>query len=324
MRDENLKEILAAAYEARDTDLAAEMIIEAVQEPVQEAVYQNDMLNDIFTVNQHEPHEEIKYQTDLVTPGKEGEFVAYNVSSWGDTPIRVVEPGWVRVITKDHFASIEIPYKVLEYKNVNNLELAMKNLKAQIVQNMNDVGWAALMNAAHGRNILQSDGAAGAGKVTLILFQKMRQKMRRASGSNAGFTNAFSMTHLFMSPEAIGTLTELSADVLDDYTKSTILMTGDGKVASILGVKLVDIVELGAGGKYQKYYTDRFALADSDTELLIGVDANKKDKNVLAMKGDLKISEDVTYRRKGLLSLYTRYEFGAAVIDNRLVINGSC
>lgn len=318
----------SAAPEAAEARAAWGELAQAVSIPIKEAIFPGDLYSDLVTMESWDARKDSpRYATDLISPGTEKDFQAYKVPAHGQLPERTVEPEYIRVDTFDLAQSIDFPRDLLSSGDYDAMARALYIMQQGLVMKMNDDVWHALLAAAKGRSFIVTDAAAGPGAFTKILLAKMQTKMKRATGSNANSVNAFNLTRVYMSPELREDIIDFDNTKLDEVTRREIILAKDGKIASLFGTEIRDILELGAetGSKYQSYYTTNLSgsLGASDTELLIGVDASRKSQFVMPVVKQPTVEYDVTMARRNKTGMFCWLRYGVAVLDDRMFLPAS-
>jgi len=305
---------LAVASQA-GADFAA-----ALEQPIKEAIFPGDLYSDLFTIEEWAENADVRYATDLVQPGREQEYVAYNVPRHGAPPERIVEQDYIRVPTNMDFASIEIPILAMRQGDYNVLKRAMQVLEQGVVMKINNDAFHALTAAGVGRGFSVVDTTATAGVFSKALLTSMQVKMRRTTGTNASSVNGFSLGRIYLSPEARATIGNFDNTKLDEVTRRQVIMSPEGHIEKLFGTEIKDIVELGVGGQYQNYAVNvqGFTFTNSKTDLAIGVDLNKRDRLVLPMTMKPTVTDDsAVTRRRNIMSFFVRFSFGVGVLDDR-------
>lgn len=320
MKDAGSDNVAVAAQASADLALA-------MQVPIREAIFPGDLYNDLFTIEERSENDDIRYATDLVQPGREDEFVAYTVPRHGAPPERLVEPDFIHVNVSEAFDSIEIPLPALRFGEYNVLRRAMQILQYGCTKKMNDDCFHAITAAGIGRGFVVVDAAATAGVFSKDLLLKMQAKMRRSTGSNASSVDGFRLGRIYVSPEVRSTIASFTNAQLDEITRREIITSPEGRIESLYGTEIRDIVELGVAGKYQNYATtvQGLVLPTPKTELVIGVDLHKRDRLIMPMTQKPTVTDDsAAYKRRNLASYFVRFAYGTAVLDDRVIILGAC
>jgi len=284
-------------------------------------------LDNIFEVIRMEPGTTTEFPLDLLSPGTEGDHVAYTNPGHGRIPERSVEGDYVMVPTYSITSSIDFLLRYAREARWDIVGRAMQVLEAGFVKKINDDGWHTLLAAGVDRNILVYDGDATAGQFSKRLVSLMKTVMRRNGGGNTGSVNRTSLTDMYVSPEALEDIRNWGVDQVDEVTRREIyLASDDGAVITrVFGVNLHDLDELGEGQEYQSFFVNQLsgALQASDVELVVGMDLNASDSFIMPMKQEVQIFEDDTLHRHQRAGWYGWAELGFAVLDNRRIILGS-
>ena len=317
----------AGSAEKTESLTAQHEIAKALELPLRKGVLVGNILDNIFEVIRMEPGTTTEFPLDLLSPGTEGDHVAYTNPGHGRIPERSVEGDYVMVPTYSITSSIDFLLRYAREARWDIVGRAMQVLEAGFVKKINDDGWHTLLAAGVDRNILVYDGDATAGQFSKRLVSLMKTVMRRNGGGNTGSVNRTSLTDMYVSPEALEDIRNWGVDQVDEVTRREIyLASDDGAVITrVFGVNLHDLDELGEGQEYQSFFVNQLsgALQASDVELVVGMDLNASDSFIMPMKQEVQIFEDDTLHRHQRAGWYGWAELGFAVLDNRRIILGS-
>src|SRR5210317_455941 len=230
----------------------------ALELPLRKGVLVGNILGNIFETINVEPGATTEYPLDLISPGLEGEHVAYTNPGHGRIPERSVEGDYVMIPTYGITSSIDYLLRYAREARWDIVGRAMQVMEAGFVKKMNDDGWHTLLAAGVDRNIVVYDADATAGTFTKRLVSLMQTVMRRNAGGNTGSANRGRLTDLYVSPEALEDVRNWGFDQISDATRTAIYNAGgDGApITSIFGVSLHDLDELGEGQEYQDFFTN--------------------------------------------------------------------
>ena len=299
----------------------------ALELPLRKGVLAGDVLGNIFETINVEPGASTEYPLDLISPGMEGEHVAYTNPGHGRVPERTVEGDYVMIPTYSITSSIDYLLRYAREARWDIIGRAMQVLEAGFTKKLNDDGWHTLLAAGVDRNILVYDGDATAGMFSKRLVSLMQTVMRRNAGGNTGSANRGRLTDLYVSPEALEDVRNWGLDQVDEVTRREIYTASEGgaPITRIFGVNLHDLDELGEGQEYQDFFTSDLSgnLASGDSELVVGLAQSANDSFVMPVKQQLEIFEDPTLHRQQRAGYYGFAEIGFGVLDNRRVILGS-
>jgi len=325
-------EFIALLRKSGDPDLqvasaAQHEFAKALELPLRKGVLVGNILGDIFETFTVEPGASTEYPLDLVSPGLEGEHVAYTNPGHGRVPERSVESDFVTIPTYGITSSVDYLIRYARDARWDVAARAMQVMEAGFVKKMNDDGWHTLLAAGVDRNVLVFDGDATAGMFSKRLVSLMQTVMRRNAGGNTGSANRGRLTTMYVSPEALEDVRNWGLDQVSDAVRTTIYNAPEGgaPITRIFGVDLRDLDELGEGQEYQLFYQSALggAVQASDLELVIGLDQTSRDSFIMPMKQALQVFEDPTLHRQQRIGYYGWAELGFAVLDNRRVLLGS-
>lgn len=326
-------EFIALLKKTGDTDqnvayASQREFAKALELPLRKAVLIGNILGDIFETITVEPGGSTEYPLDLISPGLEGEHVAFTNPGHGRIPERSVEADFVTIPTYSITSSIDYLLRFAREARWDIAARAMQALEVGFVKKMNDDGWHTIMAAGVDRNILVFDGDATAGMFSKRLVSLMQTVMRRNGGGNTGSANRGRLTDLYVSPEAFEDVRNWGLDQVSDAVRTAIYNApGNTPITNIFGVALHDLDELGEGQDYQNFFTSAAGLAGavqtSDLELVVGIDQAHNDSFVMPVKMPLQVFEDPNMHRQQRTGYYGWAELGFACLDNRRVILGS-
>jgi hypothetical protein len=327
-------EFIALLKKSGDSDMnvalaAQREFAKALELPLRKGVLVGNILGNIFETINVEPGSSTEYPLDLISPGMEGEHVAYTNPGHGRIPERSVESDYVMIPTYSITSSIDYLLRYAREARWDIVGRAMQVMEAGFVKKMNDDGWHTILAAAVDRNILVYDGDATAGMFTKRLVSLMQTVMRRNAGGNTGSANRGRLTDLYVSPEALEDVRNWGLDQISDAVRTTIYNAPENgaPITRIFGVNLHDLDELGEGQEYQNFFTSATGLAGAvqanDLELVVGIDQSARDSFVMPMKQALQVFEDPMLHRQQRAGYYGWAELGFGVLDNRRVILGS-
>jgi len=299
----------------------------ALELPLRKGVLVGNILGDIFETINVEAGSTTEFPLDLVSPGLEGEHVAYTNPGHGRIPERSVEGDYVMIPTYTIASSVDYLLRYAREARWDIVARAMQVMEAGFTKKMNDDGWHTLLAAGVDRNILVYDGDATAGLFSKRLVSLMQTVMRRNSGGNSASVGRGRLTDIYVSPEALEDIRNWGFDQVDETTRREIYTapTGGAPITRIFGVNLRDLDELGEGQEYQSFFVNELGgtVQASDLELVVGLDLSTRDSFVMPVKEQLQVFEDPTLHRQQRAGYYGFAELGFGVLDNRRVILGS-
>ena len=327
------EEFISVLRKCGDSDMevalaAQREFAKALELPLRKGVLIGNILGNIFETINVEPGGSTEYPLDLLSPGLEGEHVAYTNPGHGRVPERAVESDYVMIPTYSIASSIDFLLRYAREARWDITARAMQVLEAGFVKKMNDDGWHTLLAAGVDRNIVVYDGDATAGTFTKRLVSLMQLITRRNAGGNSGSANRGRMTDLYVSPEALEDVRNWGLDQVSDVIRTQIYNAPENgaPITSIFGVNLHDLDELGEGQEYQDFYANSLSGQygpNSDAELVVGLDQSAKDSFVMPIRQQLQVFEDPTLHRQQRAGYYGTAELGFGVLDNRRILLGS-
>jgi len=325
-------EFIALLRKSGDADInvaqaAQREFAKALELPLRKGVLVGNILGNIFETINVEAGSTTEFPLDLISPGLEGEHVAYTNPGHGRIPERSVESDYVMIPTYNVASSVDYLLRYAREARWDVVGRAMQVMEAGFVKKMNDDGWHTLLAAGVDRNILVFDGDATDGMFSKRLVSLMQTVMRRNSGGNSASVGRGRLTDLYVSPEALEDVRNWGLDQVDEVTRREIYTASEdgAPITRIFGVNLHDIDELGEGQEYQSFFTSQLSgsLQGTDKELVIGLDQSSNDSFVMPVKEQLQVFEDPTLHRQQRAGYYGWAELGFGVLDNRRIILGS-
>lgn len=299
----------------------------ALELPLRKGVLVGNILGNIFETINVETGSTTEFPLDLISPGLEGEHVAYTNPGHGRIPERSVEGDYVMIPTYSVASSVDYLLRYAREARWDIVGRAMQVMEAGFTKKMNDDGWHTLLAAGVDRNILVYDGDATAGLFSKRLVSLMQTVMRRNSGGNSASVGRGRLTDLYVSPEALEDIRNWGLDQVDEVTRREIYAAPEGgaPITRIFGVNLHDLDELGESQEYQDFFVNELSgsVQASDLELVVGLDQSTSDSFVMPVKQQLQVFEDPTLHRQQRAGYYGWAELGFGVLDNRRVILGS-
>jgi hypothetical protein len=325
-------EFIALLRKSGDGDVNVAMAAQrefakALELPLRKGVLVGNILGSIFETMNVEPGATTEYPLDLISPGLEGEHVAYTNPGHGRIPERSVEGDYVMIPTYSITSSIDYLLRYAREARWDIVGRAMQVMEAGFTKKMNDDGWHTILAAGVDRNLLVYDADATAGMFSKRLVSLMQTVMRRNSGGNSASVGRGRLTDMYVSPEALEDVRNWGLDQVDEVTRREIYTASEGgaPITRIFGVNLHDLDELGEGQEYQDFFVNDLAGAveSSDLEVVVGLDQSSRDSFVMPVKQQLQVFEDPTLHRQQRAGYYGWAELGFGVLDNRRVILGS-
>jgi len=326
------EEFLALLRTSGDSDIdvalpAQREFAKALELPLRKGVLVGNILGDIFETIAVEAGSTTEFPMDLISPGTEGEHIAYTNPGHGRIPERAVESDFVMIPTYSITSSIDYLLRYAREARWDIVGRAMQVMEAGFVKKVNDDGWHTVLAAGVDRNVLVYDADATAGMFSKRLVSLMQTVMRRNSGGNSASVGRGRLTDMYVSPEALEDVRNWGIDQLDEVSRREIYTASEGgaPITRIFGCNLHDLDELGEGQEYQNFFTTELsgAVETSDLELVVGLDQSGNDSFVMPVKQELEVFEDPTLHRQQRAGFYGWAELGFGVLDNRRVILGS-
>lgn len=298
---------------------ATRELVVALELPLQSAILKGDLASGVFDRVDFEPDAPVEFPTDAVGPGEDGDFVAYTASPTGAPHQRVIDGDSISVNTVDVRNSIDIRRKYAKRARWDVLTRAMRVCEAGHVYKNNIDAFSTVIAAGLSRNFLVTDSAATVGVFSPKLVATAITKFRRLGGGNTASTNRYRLSDILMSVEAGESVLGWDATMVDDYTRRTIIISAeDTGMKQVFGIDLHTLDELGVGQEFQQLFASLGGShTNSKTQIAIGLDLVADNTFVNPVREDLKLYEDMTAHRHGMISMYSETDRGYADLDSR-------
>jgi len=139
------EEFISVLRKCGDSDMevalaAQREFAKALELPLRKGVLIGNILGNIFETINVEPGGSTEYPLDLLSPGLEGEHVAYTNPGHGRVPERAVESDYVMIPTYSVASSIDFLLRYAREARWDITARAMQVLEAGFVKKMNDDG----------------------------------------------------------------------------------------------------------------------------------------------------------------------------------------
>lgn len=321
---EQMKSLLRAAGSAdpKESVKAQYQLAEALTLPLRQGVLSGPILGNIFEATSVDgTNSTVEYPLDLLSPGTEGDFVAFTIPNHGRIPGRHVEGDYIMIPIYDIGNGIEWNMKYSRDARWDIVSRALEVLRVGFTKKMSDDGWHTVLAAAADRNIIVYDADASAGQFTKRLVSLAKLTMRRNGGGNSNSVNRGLLTDLFVSPEAVEDMRSWGVDQVDDTTRRQIWLADDGSLNNIFSVNIQAYDEFGVGQEYELYLENDLSVSPvstgSDVELGVGLDLRNRDSFIMPVKQEVQIFPDESMHRSRKMGYYGWAEQGFAVLDNR-------
>jgi hypothetical protein len=300
---------------------------------IRDGVQVGDITGGIFTEVNLPPGVTPEFRLSPIRPGTENEYRAYTNPGMGHIPERTFFGDKIILPTIDVTNSQSWPLKYAREARWDVVAKALEVFMAGFVYKKNDDCWHTILKAAADRGMTLYDAAAQSGQFTKRLFSQVDIAMKRNGGGNSASLRRGKATNIYVSPEAIQEVLNWNVDQIPDVVRAQFYsMSGsDNPTMDILGVKLHELYELGAGQVYQTYYTSTLGanlvpiIADgvhavADVELGIAVDLMNRDSFILANTHPLEVHEDPYLHRAQMGGVYGFSSYGIGCLDSRRLL----
>lgn len=295
----------------------------AVTLPLQDAILATDIVGNLFTPIDLTNGESLDYPTDLLNPGQEKNFIAYNNPGNGRIPERQVDADYIHLRTFMTANSIDILLRILRDANWDILGRMIEVLEAGFRAKMNVDGWRTILASAASRGATILDAAATAGVPSRRLISNLGIEMRRQGGNFTALRRR-KVSHIFMSPEGMEGIRNWSATEIDDITRRELYVSTLGDITKVGNIEIVTLDEFGEDGPFNDYVINALgvALSNSKKEYIIAADLSGGSL-VMPVREKLMITTDPAMHRFQKAGFYGWFEGGYSSLDNRDLLLGS-
>lgn len=310
----------------------------ALQIPLRSALLNGDITSNIYDTEVLTEGATPEYPIDIITGDNVDDYIAYTIPSEGAIPTRAISGDVITLQTFPIANAIDWQLRFAREARWPVIARAMEVMEAGFVKKINTDGWSTIIGAGTGRTDFSGgapmvfDSAATAGQFTKRLVSLMKTSMTRLSGGNSATQNRGQLTDLYISPEALEDIRDWDATEVDDLTRRDIFLANDntgngtttGPLATIFGVTLHSITELGESQEYQNLFNAlSVSMGSGDLEIVIGLDLQQNDSFVMPIRQELSVFEDDALHRRQRAGFYGWQEHGFGVLDARRVLMGS-
>lgn len=329
-KDKNMM-VSVASGDVQVAEKALNELAIALELPLRKGVQSGDIISDIFEVqdvSDMSANTTVEYPLHFMSPGAEGEYVAFTLPVHGGIPEALIEGDYVQVPL--YYIGDGIDWD-LHYQKMARYDVvgqASEALRASFVQKMNDDGFHTVISAGTDRNLIVADSDSAAGQFSVRLVSLLKTVMRRNGGGNSTSVNRSRLTDLMVSPEGQEDMRSWNVDQVDEVTRREIFTSDEGTLNRIFNVNIVDLDELGEGQKYQLYFSNTLSgtlpnAGNQKLELCVGLDLSKNDSFVMPVGEPLQIRPDNLKLRDRKAGVYGWMYLGFGVLDSRRVLLGA-
>jgi hypothetical protein len=339
---------LVKAMGSRDNTVAAEanQAFAAFLGPVvAKVLMQAATASAIYTDLPYDEDDRPSIPLDLWYDGGEGYVTTWSQSVAGGLPTSTVEGfAEMKVATYRLDSAVSFLKRYARRGRLDVVSKAVERMANEVLVKQERNAWAvALKTLAESGNVLNTNEATVT--FTLDILNRLMTQVKRINRSYAGgtTTDAYGLTDIFVSPEVKEDIRSFAYQPVAITTTANTLPTNnvltnlpDGVrediyraagTQEIYGVAIHDLIELGAGQKYNtlfgEFYTTDFAA--STDELIVGLDLTK-DAFVRPVARQAEsggtftaLPDDQFVARSEKIGFYGFLEEGRACVDSRAV-----
>ena len=339
---------LVKAMGSRDNTVAAEanQAFAAFLGPVvAKVLMQAATASAIYTDLPYDEDDRPSIPLDLWYDGGEGYVTTWSQSVAGGLPTSTVEGfAEMKVATYRLDSAVSFLKRYARRGRLDVVSKAVERMANEVLVKQERNAWAvALKTLAESGNVLNTDETTVA--FTLDILNRLMTQVKRINRSYAGgtTTDAYGLTDLFVSPEVKEDIRSFAYQPVSITTaqdtlpaKNVLTNLPDGVrediyraagTQEIYGVAIHDLIELGAGQKYNSLFKEFYSgtFTSSTDELIVGLDLTK-DAFVRPVARQAEsggtftaLPDDQFLSRSDKLGFYGFLEEGRACVDARAV-----
>lgn len=321
-----LKQLVVASSDSNE-DVRAKAFQEllvAMELPMREAVFDGNILFDIYNKIDTPGESTPRFPLHPVEPGTEAEFGAYTIPHCGGIPQRTLNGDELLLHTYKVGNSVDVCLDYIEKGRFDVYQAAMDTYRAGFVMKMNTDGWRAILAACKARNVIVTDPAAAAGALTKRLLSSLKTFMERNGGGNSASMNGSKLTDVYISLEADADIRNWNVDQLDEITLREVHQNG-GRLSRLFGMNIHALHELGVGQAFQTYAVNTLGVTmpGTDVELVVGLDQSSDNSFLMPVSKGLQTFVDPTLHRLQKWGVYGWMNLGFGVTDVRKCVFGA-
>lgn len=332
---------LLKATASSDQDVATkhrQALAQVLERAWRAGILEPDTLENIFDTVVLPPGADARFPFDFYSPTDDEaeQFKAFVISKEGAIPQRAIEGDEIYVPTFKIGNAIDWSLDYARDARWDVVARAIEVFTNGFVQRLNDEGWHVVLAAANSNSVV-SDSSAAAGVMTVNLVTNLMTSIKRLDGGRKS-----RVTDIYLSPEAIADIRNLSAFQINDTTNQIghmkgpnedmmrmLLNTPEGVPPTIFGIRLNELQELGSPGGTDEEYEDYLettlgaSLAGSDEEFCVALDLAHRDSFVMPIREEMQMFDDPALHRSARAGVYGWMEVGFAALDTRRALLGS-
>lgn len=309
---------------------------EIVAEAADAALYNTQIMEGavaegIFYTDPRLNHSKVNYQIDPFADKDMKDYMAWELSSTGGMPTRMVFGAEKHVNTFIVTNSLTWPLGLVREAQYDYVARLMTGYINGVLQKNNRDAFKTVLAAAKARAVASSfvvDSTAGNGVLTPALLWAMDDEMRIRGGGNSTSLYTRKVSDYFLGTTGLNQMRGWGEDKLPVSVRENVWNSGSGTVA-FPGYQFHGMTELNAGGEYYTYYTGLsdpdFGSSGTDTGLILGLDLSDRMVSFVHPIVDPFKSypegEIAFKRNEG--GIWGRGEWGWAVLDDRYTIIGT-
>lgn len=347
MEVNNLSQLKELFKATASNEEAGKAVAQALSTPILQLVRDSSLARQLFAVEVLEEGAQASYPI-----ADDFEAPVFVLPKVGTVPQNYIELAGeeVYVPTFNIGTSFDWALKYARDGRIDIAQRAMRNAARAIIDYEEECAWRVIAPAVTsdfpGKGLLgprpapivEIAGSLASGFLSKELINQMMIRMKR---------NRRMLTDLYVSPEDMGDIREWSDSQVDEQTRREIFV-GSG-MGSIFGVRLHEVQQLGAtgryninsnssgagifrvgaGGSFNDYDPTDENVVDANGNLttagetqIYGFDLTSNDSLVMPIRSELQFWDDPALHRQQKQGFYGWEEVGFAALDPRMMIMG--
>lgn len=344
--EEQLKEILKAT--ASNNEEARKAIAQAISVPILQLVRDSSLARQLFAVEKLEPGAQASYPI-----ADDFEAPIFVLPKVGMVPQNYIEAPGEEVYVPTFTIATSFNWS-LKYARDGRIDIAnrtMRNAARAVIDYEEESAWRVIAPAVTsnfpGKGLLEArpapiveiSSSIAAGFLSKELINQMMVRMKR---------NRRTLTDCYVAPEDMADIREWSDSQVDEVTRREIFVSSG--MANIFGIRLHEVHQLGATGRYNINSNDSEAgifrvgaasgkfndyqptnankvdaqgavVAAGETQIY-GFDLEANDSLVMPIRSELMFWDDPALHREQQQGFYGWEEIGLAALDPRMMVMG--
>lgn len=327
---------------------AMEALASVLAPVVQVVLDKMSTVRSIYTVKNLAENDNAEFPLDVFFDEKDNDIrVHFQPRPGGAPSSHMANLETVIVPTANFQAEVSWQNKFARYGRLDVIASYIHKLGQALIRKEEINGWSVILDAGSKANtngvahVVPSTTTDGVLHIDLLNDLLTRSKRINTSIDLGTAANApQGVTDIYLSCEAMADIRAMSYNPVN--VRGGVATTpgaGDSSIALpedmrkqilsgagmpvLMGLTLHEMNEFGSGQAYNKLFKSFYSgsFTEASQEIIIGVD-NTRDSNVMPIKGDLIVMNDVFNNRSDKSGVLAQEDLGFAVLDNRAITVG--